>query len=460
MVVCFVVLESLIRGFGLFFAEREIISIALRSQAGRASGPANLSSGVIHPFYGWTRRPNSISDFSPTDLALIFPNQSPSLWFLENNRVNLFGFRSSIYDYRELESSDFVIALAGGSVAEDIALIGGDALVAALTDREPHLRDRIRIISLAMGGFKQPQQLAAFAQAVMLGIPIDAVVNVDGFNEMALGGWNAIAGDHPLLPFMPFYLPIIGFSRGTLSRDAIMQAAAAVSYNRKAEKWTQRFTAIPLFQHSQLLRGIAGSIVLAMQRRGKEAEQRMQALSTTGPDRKLNSKDVFTLPDPCLQVRDACAELIAEMWQRMSSAMHGIAREASVVYVHVLQPNQYVENSKVFTEAEKKKAFAHGPGFAEAWGRAAAAGYPALKKRGQRLRALGVPFHDLTHIFRNRSDTIYRDECCHVNWVGNQILGRVVGEILADEILRQGGSQRFEAQPGNSIADRITERGQ
>ena len=72
--------------------------------------------------------------------------------------MNAFGFRSEIEDYRELGEDDFVIGIFGGSVANELTLLGGDTIVATLSERRPELAGRIRILNFGLGGYKQPQQ--------------------------------------------------------------------------------------------------------------------------------------------------------------------------------------------------------------------------------------------------------------------------------------------------------------
>ena len=66
--------------------------------------------------------------------------------------------------------------------------------------RRPELRGRVVVLNLAGGGFKQPQQVSVLMQMLLLGVPVAAVVNLDGYNELVFGSTNARDGVHPLLP--------------------------------------------------------------------------------------------------------------------------------------------------------------------------------------------------------------------------------------------------------------------
>ena len=64
----------------------------------------------------------------------------------EEHRRNLFGFRSALDDYRNVEESDFAIGTFGGSVASNPAVLGGEELASALGALRPELAGRVRVL--------------------------------------------------------------------------------------------------------------------------------------------------------------------------------------------------------------------------------------------------------------------------------------------------------------------------
>src|SRR5262249_24504500 len=42
----------------------------------------------------------------------------------------------------------------------------------------------VRVLNFASGGYKQPQQILVLAYYLSIGQPFDAIVNIDGYNEM------------------------------------------------------------------------------------------------------------------------------------------------------------------------------------------------------------------------------------------------------------------------------------
>lgn len=57
-------------------------------------------------------------------------------------------------------------------------------------------------------------------------------------------------------------------------------------------------------------------------------------------------------------------------------------------------------------------------------------GYPLLIEGGRELQREGVRFLDLTPLFEDVDETIYVDNCCHMNMLGNQIIGRAIGQFV------------------------------
>ena len=84
----------------------------------------------------------------------------------------------------ERDPNEYVIAILGGSVAEHFGNYIRPQYFEPLRDVIPEIRDRrIRVVNFALGGYKQPQQ---FILASYLLENFDMVINIEGFNEMAL----------------------------------------------------------------------------------------------------------------------------------------------------------------------------------------------------------------------------------------------------------------------------------
>jgi hypothetical protein len=136
---------------------------------------------------------------------------------------------------------------------------------------------------------------------------------------------------------------------------------------------------------------------------------------------------------------------MAALWRRSSIALHGLCKAHGIPYVHCLQPNQYVPGSKPIGEAEAAVAFAPGDDGPRA---AVVAGYPLLLQEAPALRAAGVPFHDLTGIFRDHPEPLYADNCCHFDRTGNQVLAEHVAAAARRSLDGEAGTiARLEVEP-------------
>ena len=83
--------------------------------------------------------------------------------------------------------SELHVAILGGSVA--VGTVNGTApnLYARLLGRLPQFQGKkINIHNLALGGYHQPQQLMSLAYYYSIGAEFDLVINLDGFNEVAV----------------------------------------------------------------------------------------------------------------------------------------------------------------------------------------------------------------------------------------------------------------------------------
>jgi hypothetical protein len=118
------------------------------------------------------------------------------------------------------------------------------------------------------------------------------------------------------------------------------------------------------------------------------------------------------------------------MWKMSSLQMHRISTANGILYFHFLQPNQYVAGSKIMGKEESKIALLD----RHPYKKGAEGGYPHLIKTGKELVNQGVHFHDLTSVFVDKVEPIYVDACCHLNKIGNDILGTVIGQAIVQDI--------------------------
>ncbi len=331
---------------------------------------------------------------------------------LQPAEVNALGFRGDD-PLADPGRDAFVVAIFGGSVAMQLpAGMLERKLAARRGDGRP-----VVVRNLGMTGYKQPQQLLALALLLSLGARFDAVVNLDGFNEVVLPVQeNLRAGIHPAWPRRWQVFALGSFDErvvGPIARTGELQAAAA--------RW-QGLAGHPLLGRSRFVLVLANAM---LQRRLEELQALDEELRNL-----LAGSDAYRVSGPPLAARDAPALLpeLVRLWAESSQQMARLCAANEIAYWHFLQPNQHVEGSKPLTERERIEAV--GPrdrGYREA----ATAGYALLVAKGRELARAGLPFVDLTPVFRGETETVYVDTCCHFNERGYEHVTDAIAERLA-----------------------------
>jgi hypothetical protein len=379
---CLLVIELAIRGFDLFERERAAVATAPEPASPREEQP--FTSFRLHPFLGWD--PNGKTTWTGSD------------------------------------DDAFVIGVFGGSVANNAARAANESFPGLIAEILSIPDDKLVVKNLAAHSYKQPQQVIALVQAIMLGMNFDVVVNIDGFNEVALGGVDCRAGHHPIFPSRRKLWVGLALLQGNLSIESTEAGLEIVRLKERARRIATSARG-RLLGASTFAKAFGGALVLHFQREAAWLEEAFQRrlVEHHGMEKLVPSRS-----DPRLGSKAGCRELITEMWLRSSVMMSNLARQIDARYVHVLQPNQYVRNSKQLSDEELESAFLP----RHRWAKNAAAGYPYLQREGRKLVAQGIEFHDLTGMFRETRETIYSGICCHMNLKGRRALLSEIARIL------------------------------
>ncbi len=326
-----------------------------------------------------------------------------------------FGYDTDFAPIQERSPDKCLIALFGGSVAmhlhHDLYAAFKAAFAKAGLKKEPVL------INFALGGYKQPQQLAALNYFLALGAQFDVVINLDGFNELALSVTDNL--EKGVFPYYPRdwaqRLP------QTLDPERLRAVAELEALRRGLEGVAEGLRS-PVLGRSAAF-GLWSQWRAARLKRAMAV--RAAGLEHTGPLPYVQSGPAFENTSPVeTLVR------LAEFWERCSRLMAAACQASGSAYFHFLQPNQYVEGQKRLTEEERVTAYAPD----QPYSRAARLGYPALIALGQKLAASGIAFFDATPLYKDETGTIYADACCHVNEAGNRLLAAFVTEKVMPAI--------------------------
>jgi len=340
-------------------------------------------------------------------------------------QINEFGFMGA--NPILSKSSDRVnICLLGGSFAQNFYLDSRETLKQSLQRHGLFKGKEIQIISLALSGYKQPQQLLALSYMLSEGAEYDLVINLDGFNEAAL----PFAENVPMKVY-PSYPRLWRFYAAR-----ILNVEGAVQFAGLVEQTERRRSLQELFSKPALSLSNLGLIVWEALDRRLEAGVTEH---TAALERLVSESDArtptrnFESGGPTLPPYPSDAQFFsarAEHWARTSTQIERLGIGAAFHYFHFLQPNQYVQNSKPFSSQEKTLAFSPRTRFP--FRLAVEAAYPLLIERGRRLAADGIKFTDLTGIFGENRVTIYEDVCCHVNKYGNDVVAEKIAATIAN----------------------------
>jgi hypothetical protein len=321
-----------------------------------------------------------------------------------------------------------VVGILGASVASIFAGQGTEALARELKRSPQFSGKEIEFVSLAVGSFKQPQQLMAFNYALAMGAEFDVVLNLDGLNEVA---WycndNWPHGVSRLYPIgWHWFVPP--------GRIAVMGARSAqVAYLEEARR---RWAA--LFQRAPLRYSVAANLVWLVRDRDLEDEAARRRPEDEGlPYRARGPEDHFGARD------DALKQLTAD-WEQCSLLIHQLCEARGTRYYHFLQPNQYVPGSKPLSAEELRTAFSPGHPSRPAIEK----GYVLLREAGRRLAARGARFHDLSMAYARSKETFYNDNCCHINRAGSEALAGP----MARAILETPEPPLAQAEPAGGAA--------
>jgi len=344
----------------------------------------------------------------------------PFFGFVNNNdQCNNYGFRfPSDYPFHKNHQKQYFIGIFGGSVAEQFAIYGKDQLIADLKQYR-YFRDKeIIILNFGSGGYKQPQQLLILNYFLMLGQELDLVINLDGFNEVALSSRNNANGLEIAMPSVDHIGPIINMiDQTTLTSEKINSLVAINRYkiwlNVLAQAMNKANFASEYFVLKQLYKITYNNYLNEL------LTFQLYPHNTNSSFIHVNTV-IHSLSDSALY------EEIAQNWTTASIMMNQILASKHILYFHFLQPNQYY-SQKVFGSAEAAIALSRN----QPYRAAVEKGYPILINKAIILTQNKVNFYNAVDIFNDEPDIIYVDSCCHYNTFGNNLLADFIASSIA-----------------------------
>jgi len=361
----------------------------------------------LHPFFGYVLKQGA------------FTNEKLKL------KVNKQGF-FSIYEYPFVKSNknQFIIGIFGGSVANNFAV--DEYLTKRLSKKlkaYPEFANKeIIVLNFGNGGYKQPQQLLILNYFLALGQELDLVINIDGFNEVALSNLNNKARVEIGMPSVQHIQPLTGLASNNVSPE-VMSSIVQINENKKQLK-----AGIDKLQTCQLAlcHAVTSLQVKQLINNYQQAVVKYdQQVKQSNPD-AANSSIVY-IPKADSVFEDAAAfDKMASMWYQSSIGMNQILSSRKIKYFHFIQPNQYYPTKRTFTAKENEIAINKESPYIEGVKK----GYPVLLSKVDDLQKAGVNIFSAVNILDNTKDTVYKDACCHYNSVGEEVLANYISSSI------------------------------
>ncbi|MEG4045974.1 hypothetical protein [Microcoleus sp. Pol17_C1] len=361
----------------------------------------------LHPLFGYVLKQGA------------FTNEKLKL------KVNKHGF-FSLYEYPFIKTNknQVIIGIFGGSVANNFAVDEYvDRRLSNKLKAYPEFANKeIIVLNFGNGGYKQPQQLLVLNYFLALGQQLDLVINIDGFNEVALSNLNNKAQVEIGMPSVQHIQPLTGLANNNLSPEA-MSSIVKINENKKQLK-----AGIDKLQTCQLAlcHAVTSLQVKQLVNNYQQAVVKYdRQVKQSNPD-TANSGIVY-IPKADFVLQDAAAfDKMASIWYESSIGMNQILSSRKIKYFHFIQPNQYYPTKRVFTAKENEIAIDQKSPYIEGVKK----GYPVLLSKVDDLQKAGVNVFSAVNILDNTKETVYKDACCHYNSVGEEVLANYVSSSI------------------------------
>jgi len=329
----------------------------------------------------------------------------PYFGFIANRQrasVNSAGFHSQFtYPYHR-QPGDYVIGVFGGSVAENFVTGGGVSdLTEALRKSMPALKEKnLIVLNMAGGASKQPQSylIASFYAGMF-----DMTINLDGFNEVTFdANWRNYPSYYP--QFSSFFFPADSLKNLNLHLAIVLNS------------W--RFTIVSWAQGNSSIFSSGGLT--------------MVAAAAVGAVNRITFylyDEWSTHPEylPTLSKEQFANEAV-ENWRNFTHKQAKLMAAWNTKSFFFIQPNLHNPNSKPLSELEKAKASL---GYATRLD--VGAQYEKLEEARAQLAREKLKVFNLSEIFKDVTETVYIDSCCHLNELGNRYLARAMARAIVSE---------------------------
>jgi hypothetical protein len=344
---------------------------------------------MLTPFYGWAR-PSS-------------DRKSIDEYGLPNG-----GGASPIV---KRSSSTINVLFMGGSVAEQCVA----ELTRGLSSLSHLFRDRqVVVVSAAIGGYKQPQQLYLLSYLALMGAEFDIVINLDGFNEVYVAGRdNRLYGSNP---FYPVYWKALAQSAPSAQ---VLKDGGVIALLESLNASLARLASRPPFRYSVFSLVLWDTLHEFIARKVTE-----KTILVASGARDL-SGPAFDYSNNERLVRE-----LVRVWTDSSRQIANLSKLYGFQYFHFLQPNHFI-HTKTLTKEEEFLGLCATCDGETSMANLVQKAFPMMSANARLLEQGGANFKDLTPIFKDEVRHIYGDKTCHFTPVGNNLIVEHIVDFIA-----------------------------
>jgi len=277
-----------------------------------------IDRDILHPYLGYVHNPawNGV------------PDPGLDIGDYEYYEYNKYGF---IGDSPVEKKSDekVIIGITGGSVAELLYIYSKDVLVEELKKYPEYSNKEIKLVMIGMGGWKQPQQLLTLTYLLSLGAEFDIVVNIDGFNEVALtyaDNWK-----YNITPSFPRLWNL--YSQKNLENKELAKEFATIAEikdKKMAQKEKIAKNTLNLSAFARLLWAYVDTHY------DQKVAKALKAIQEESVHSEVLSESTEYMPR--MTNEEGLFKEAVDIWKRSSVEMNKISEANDIQYFHFLQP--------------------------------------------------------------------------------------------------------------------------
>ncbi|MFT4543262.1 MAG: hypothetical protein ACI835_005731 [Planctomycetota bacterium] len=315
----------------------------------------------------------------------------------------------------------FRVMVTGGSVALLFRRRGAKVLAEELMSRGLTGGREIEFLHYARAAFKQPQQVNQLTYLLAMGIDADLVINIDGYNELAIGQKNVTVNTHPIYPGIRFWGHVSG--GGSTDPEVLDRITSIWMRQRGAQEVLERYSE-GLASYSSLVGEMHVRKLRQLREEWLEAQQQYTQFIATYDETEAQRGPAF---DGSF---DEVLEFLGRSWAECSVSMHAMCHERGIDYLHVLQPTLADASAgKPLDEFEQEQIDAYRVNAVNQAFETVQVGYDLLRARGLELTKSGIDFLDATQAFAGVEEALYTD-FVHFNRAGNELLAKRIADWL------------------------------